>query len=155
VGRENERRGSWQMVNLDTDWGPLGGHDLGSAIHELVHALGLAAPSPSCITGYVTMCGSCIEDGRATISMYHNRRWPMQCRNAADTITGVSCIIPKGLLQERSEHDYHQRLQQPGCQVSRRSQHQDATEIGYYFGSNACAPRRLYCFKLFSVKLCV
>lgn len=29
----------WQRVNLDTDWA-FGGHDLGSAIHELVHALG-------------------------------------------------------------------------------------------------------------------
>lgn len=38
VGRMKEK--GWQRINLDTDWGPNGAHDLGSAIHEIVHALG-------------------------------------------------------------------------------------------------------------------
>ena len=38
VGRM--QRAGWQQVNLDTDWFGGVGHDLGSAIHEIMHVLG-------------------------------------------------------------------------------------------------------------------
>jgi hypothetical protein len=160
VGRMKAK--GWQRVNLDTDWGPLGGHDLGSAIHELVHALGWqhtqARPDRN---EYVTINEVNIEDGKGhnfDVSQSSVYDAVQKCRGydygsimhyskKAGSKNGQNTITTK----DSSKQDvigYRGGLST-----------QDATEIqDYYFGSNACAPKPKTpktCFKLFSMKVCV
>jgi hypothetical protein len=140
VGRMKDK--GWQTVNLDTDWGAFGDYGLGSAIHELVHALGwLHTQARPDRLEYVTINNINIEDGKG-------RQFDAQQSSVYDAVQkcrgydyGSIMHYNKKAFSKNGENTITTLDSSKQDVIGYRDglSTQDATEIEeYYFGSPKC-----------------